>query len=441
MVASSPTGSAHGIVASPPPGFAPGIVASSPAGNSRERFLPPSAPLDPLTGIEAARFGVYVHFPFCLSKCPYCDFASVVARQIPQERYAEAIVRELTFRLREWPWLSSRTVDTVFFGGGTPSLWAPAFIENVLSELSRVFPFNPRAEITLEANPGAADAERFRGYRAAGINRLSMGVQSFQKETLAFLGRAHSGDEAVRAFEAARTAGFRNVSLDFIYAVPGQTVEQALADAEKACALSSEHLSAYALTLDRESLAEEVPLAKQLARGEVHLPPDETACAMNEIVRERYAAAGLHRYEVSNYARDGFHSRHNTLYWTGGEYLALGTGATGYAIPPVGAALRYANHRSWERYLNAVETGVDIDTQREPLVAEERFAERLAMGLRLRSGVDLVGVCRAFGMDEAPRLVLAEQLVAGALATWHNGRLRLTPRGFDVHSAIAAKMM
>lgn len=420
---------------------------------------PVSAPLDPYTSIEAARFGVYVHFPFCLSKCPYCDFASVVTRVIPAEKYAQAILRELEQRLEQWPHLRGRTIDSVFFGGGTPSLWAPSFIGEVLNALSSAFGFAPRAEVTLEANPGAADAERFRGYRAAGINRLSMGVQSFKPETLKFLGRAHTGAEAVKAYEAARAAGFDNLSLDFIYAVPGQSVEDALADAERACELAPEHLSAYALTLDKESLAEEVPLAKQLARGEVVLPADEAACAMNEVVRERYAALGLERYEVSNYARPGYHSRHNTLYWTGGEYLALGTGATGYmetpgsrdahfalTSPPSG--VRYANQRSWEKYLAAAlgagtagSSAGPIDSGHEQLTTEDLFFERVAMGLRLRSGVDLEAVCRAYGQDWNGRVATVESLVKGGLAEWKGTRLALTPRGFDVHSAIAAKLL
>ncbi|GMU59411.1 MAG: coproporphyrinogen III oxidase [Myxococcaceae bacterium] len=396
---------------------------------------PPSAPVDPRTGLEAARFGVYVHFPYCLSKCPYCDFASTAAKVIPEERYTRALLFELARRVAEHA-LSGRAVHSIFIGGGTPSLWQPANVGRVLDALAGAFTVERGAEVTLEANPGAADAERFAGYRAAGVTRLSMGVQSFSPATLAALGRAHDGDTAKRAFASARAAGFDNVSMDFIYGVQGQTVAEVEADARAAVGLEPEHLSAYALTLDQASLAEEVPLAKQLARGEVRLPDDETVVAMQRVVRDVYAAAGLHRYEVSNYARPGLHSRHNALYWTGGEYLALGVGATGFL-----ASLRFANHRSAERYLTDVEAGRLPEASRESLSEEERFEERVAMGLRLANGVALEAVCADFGQDFTPRRAVIEHLLTGGLATLEEGRLALTDAGFDVHSAIAARLM
>ncbi|MBX5482636.1 MAG: radical SAM family heme chaperone HemW [Myxococcaceae bacterium] len=392
--------------------------------------------------MDAARFGVYVHFPYCLSKCPYCDFASIVARQIPEARYAEAIARELELRIAAVPSLAGRAVESVYFGGGTPSLWDPTHVRRVLDLLRARLWIVPDAEVTLEANPGAADAERFAGYRAAGINRLSIGVQSFQPATLAFLGRSHDGAMAERAYAAARAAGFDNVSLDFIYGVPGQTLDQVREDAVRATGLGADHLSAYALTLDRESLAEEVPLARRLARGEVTLPPDEEVLQMQRTVRDVYRAAGLLRYEISNYARPGRHSRHNAAYWTGGEYLALGTGATGFILEPEGTGgVRYANHRSAERYLVQVEQDSLPVASVETLTARELFSERVAMGLRLSTGIDLQATCRAFGEDYAPRAKVVEALVTGGLAVQDGPRLLLTDRGADVHSAISARLM
>lgn len=402
-------------------------------------MAPPRAPLDVRTGLEAARFGVYVHFPYCLSKCPYCDFASTVAKVLPEARYTEAVLAELSRRVDALG-LSGASVQSVYIGGGTPSLWQPANVARVLEALAKVLRLEDGAEVTLEANPGASDAERFADYRAAGVNRLSLGVQSFEPSTLAALGRAHDGPTAVKAFEAARAAGFDNVSLDFIYGVQGQTVAQVEKDARAAVALGSEHLSAYALTLDRASLAEEVPLARQLARGEVTLPGDDVVVRMQRVVRDVYAAAGLRRYEVSNYARPGFHSRHNALYWTGGEYLALGAGATGFVVRG-GAAFRYTNHRSAERYLAEVEASRVPEASREPLSDVERFEERVAMGLRLVSGVDLDGVCADFGQDAAPRRAALEKLVRGGWVRVEGGRVRLTDEGFDVHSEIAARLM
>jgi len=398
----------------------------------------PKAPVDVYTGLEAARFGVYVHFPYCLSKCPYCDFASTAAKQLPDERYTQAILAELEGRL-EAQQLAGREVSSIFIGGGTPSLWAPRSVARVLEALSARLSVASGCEVTLEANPGASDAERFKDYRAAGINRLSMGVQSFEPTTLLTLGRAHDGPTALRAFAAARAAGFDNVSMDFIYGVHGQTEAQVESDARAAVALGSEHLSAYALTLDKASLAEEVPLAKQLARGEVQLPPDETVVRMQRVVRDVFAGAGLERYEISNYAKPGFHSRHNALYWTGGEYLALGTGATGYLQ---GAqAVRYSNQRSAEKYLSEVEEGRLPEASREELTPLELFEERVAMGLRLVNGVALEAVCDAFGQSAQARAQTVRHLVNAGLAERRGARLALTDAGFDVHSAIAARLM
>lgn len=396
------------------------------------------APVDPLTGLEAARLGVYVHFPYCLSKCPYCDFASTAARRIPDERYTAAVLAELEARVDAFG-LRGREVTSIFIGGGTPSLWAPRSVARVLERVGSLLNVAARCEVTLEANPGAADAERFADYRAAGVNRLSMGVQSFEPTTLTTLGRAHDGATAVRAYGAARAAGFENVSMDFIYGVHGQTEAQVEADARRAVSLGPEHLSAYALTLDKASLAEEVPLARQLARGEVHLPPDETVVRMQRVVRDVFGGRALRRYEISNYAKPGFHSRHNALYWTGGEYLAVGTGATGFVK---GAeAVRYTNQRSAEKYLADVEAPRLPEASREVLTRAELFEERLAMGLRLANGVDLEAVCAEFGQDASARAVTVRHLLKAGMARPEHGRLALTDAGMDVHSAIAARVM
>jgi len=401
--------------------------------------MPFDAPADALTGMPAARFGLYLHFPYCLAKCPYCDFAVAVARQVPEERYAHAVLKELDARLAAEPSLATKTLDSLFLGGGTPSLWHPRYVAQVLDGIAARLRLAPHVEVSLEANPERADAERFTGYRAAGVNRLSLGVQSFQPETLKALGRAHDAamvDEAVRA---ARAAGFPAVAMDFIYGVHGQTVAQVEADARRAVALAPEHLSTYALTVERDVLAEDTPLSKRLKRGELELPPDDTVVDMARVVREVYGAAGLHRYEVSNHARPGYSSRHNTLYWTGGEYLALGVGATGMLLSP--QPHRYVNLRSAERYLVAVEAGRLPEEGREALTPEELFAERLAMGLRLVSGVDWEAVCARYGQPVEPRRAEVARLVEHGFATLRDGRLALTEKGADVHSAVCARLI
>lgn len=398
----------------------------------------PCAPTDPLTGLSAARLGVYVHFPYCLSKCPYCDFASTAVPKVPEERYAAAVLEELELRAER---VAGREVHSVYVGGGTPSLWHPRQVGRLLEGLGRKLAVAAGAEVTLEANPGASDAERFAGFRAAGVNRLSIGVQSFEAQTLAALGRSHDGPTAERAIRSAREAGFENLSLDFIYGVQGQTLEQVERDARRAASFEPSHLSAYALTLEAEALAQEVPLARQLSRGEVTLPPEEEVLAMARLVREVYGAAGLGRYEISNYSRPGFHSRHNALYWTGGEYLALGAGATGCLGAGPGLSVRYSNLRSAEQYLAAVEGGRLPEASREELGPRELFAERVAMGLRLATGVDLEGACREHGQPFEPRRQEVERLVARGLARASEGRVTLTDAGAELHSAVSARLI
>jgi oxygen-independent coproporphyrinogen-3 oxidase len=389
--------------------------------------------------MRAARFGLYLHFPYCLAKCPYCDFAVAVARQVPEERYARAVLTELDSRVAAHPALKDKPLESIFLGGGTPSLWHPRYVAQVLEGISARLSVSPNVEVSLEANPERADAERFAGYRAAGVNRLSLGVQSFQPETLKALGRAHDAAMVEGAVDAARRAGFPVVAMDFIYGVHGQSVAQVEADARRAVALAPEHLSTYALTVEREVLAEDTPLSKRLKRGELELPPDDDVVAMARVVREVYGAAGLHRYEVSNHARPGYSSRHNALYWTGGEYLALGVGASGMLLEPT--AHRYTNLRSAEKYLVEAEAGRLPEEGREALGPEELFAERLAMGLRLVSGVDWEAVCERYGQPVEPRRAEVARLVEHGFATLRDGRLALTEKGADVHSAVCARLL
>jgi oxygen-independent coproporphyrinogen-3 oxidase len=337
--------------------------------------------------------------------------------------------------------LLKRQTDSVYFGGGTPSLWAPHYVESIVSQLRTQFDLARDAEITLEANPGAADTNNFRGFARAGINRLSIGIQSFDLTTLTFLGRGHSGDEAERAVRAAHDAGFENVSLDFIYGVPGQTVGQVRNDAKRAVGLSPTHLSAYALTLGKDVLAEEVPLARQLERGEIALPDDDVVLAMADVIRSEYERAGYQRYEISNFARAGYHSRHNALYWTGGEYLALGAGATGCIRRDATHAQRYTNHRSAERYLQDVEHGKLPESAPELLGPKELFEERVAMGLRLTSGVDIESLCHTFGEPFVRRQAEVGRLLVNGFAFMQDRRVTLTHKGADLHSSISARLI
>lgn len=384
-----------------------------------------------------APFGVYVHFPYCLSKCPYCDFASRAVREVPHERYADAVIRELSLRLAEFP---SRPVTSVFFGGGTPSMWAPASFARVLGAVRAALPLTPGCEVTLEANPGASDEARFAAFREAGVNRLSIGAQSFQPEVLAVLGRAHTPGEVGRAVRAARSAGFDNVSIDLIYGAPGHTEARVRDDARRAVDLGTDHLSAYALTL--EHLAEEVPMARDRALGRVQVPDDDAQAAMGAVVRDVLREAGLARYEISNYARPGRESRHNLVYWRGDGYLALGVGASGFAKAPDGrAGRRYSNKRAPEFYLEDIEAGRVSEKDAEVVGRDEVFLERLYTGLRLVEGLDLAALDAQLGTDTlSSQAARIRELVRTGLGTFDGARLALTDAGLDLHTGICASL-
>lgn len=393
-------------------------------------------PVDPATGLKAATFGLYIHFPYCLARCPYCDFAITVSNDIPHERYANAILKELNLRLAQWPQLKTQTVGSIFIGGGTPSLWTPAQLQRVLSGIRAALDVSTDAEVSLEANPEVADAGRYAAYAKVGVNRLSLGVQSFDPATLKSLGRAHDAAQAEAAVRMARAAGFENVSVDLIYGVNEQTTAAAVADAKRATDLGVDHVSAYALTVDRDVLAIETQMARALKKGELTLPDDDATVEMAHALTAELERAGLHRYETSNFAREGFHSVHNALYWTGGEYLGLGMGAVGRV-----GAQRTFNLRGAENYLSTCEEGRAPESSRETLNRTELFEERLAMGLRLATGVDLSLLCNDYGEDPAERLKVAARFVADGFAQWSGPRLRLTERGMDIHSEIAARLI
>ena len=379
-------------------------------------------------------FGIYIHFPYCLSKCPYCDFASRAEEVIPQQRYTDAVLRELSRLACEF---AGRKAVSIYFGGGTPSLWEAGQLGRVLREVRSLWAVDARAEITLEANPGAADEERFSAFRELGVNRLSIGVQSFSSSQLVALGRRHSEADAVRAFRTARAARFRNVSLDLIHGAEGHTAAAAARDAASAIALGPEHISCYALTL--KGFAEEVPMAKAVQRGEVVLPADEEVERMGDAVRAELRRGGYARYEISNYARPGFEAVHNSLYWRGGEYAAAGCGACGFRRNGRGGR-RYANDRSPERYMDRVaQTGVG-EASSEEIAPGEHLRERLFTGLRLAEGVDLAVLERELDLPVRARFAKEiDGIVRDGLGMVRGDVLVLSERGLDLHTEVSLR--
>ena len=386
-------------------------------------------------GEPARALAVYVHWPFCRSKCPYCDFNSHVAAAPPdQARWRRALCAEL----RHFAGLATdRTVVSMFFGGGTPSLMDPGTVAAVIDEAAGAWALDPTCEITLEANPNSAEAENFAGYRGAGVNRLSLGVQALDDAALAFLGRAHSADEAMRAIERAARQ-FDNFSIDLIYARPGQTVAAWNRELKRALALAGPHISAYQLTLEPGT-----PFHRLAARGRLRLPGAELAAALFETTRELCAAAGRPAYEVSNHARPGFESHHNLVYWRGGDYVGIGPGAHGRLTGDDGRALATRQIAAPKAWLAMVEAKGHAGEAMDPVAARERADEMVMMGLRLSEGLDIDAVARRTGV--AASAILAPEPVERLIASGHLARdgpvIRATDKGVPVLNSVLAELL
>ncbi len=377
-----------------------------------------------------AGFGIYVHWPYCAAKCPYCDFNSHVPRgAVDERRYAEAIIRELEHFAVLMP---GRRVDTIFFGGGTPSLMQPDTVGSVIDSIGGLWPLAADAEITLEANPSSVEAARFAGYRAAGVNRVSLGVQSLWDESLRFLGRLHSADQARDAVAVAQTH-FERVSIDLIYARPGQTIAAWREELREALDLGVRHLSAYQLTIEPGTAFYRLHEA-----GKLDTPPDDTATALFDATRDICAEAGLAAYEVSNHAASGEESRHNLIYWRYGDYVGVGPGAHGRIGLADGTRVATETARDPAAWLARVEGeghGIETRTRLAPL---EQAEEMLLMGLRLAEGVSLARLRALTGHDVGPAAL--EDMRALGLIALADERVRVTEEGRLLLNQIALKL-
>jgi putative oxygen-independent coproporphyrinogen III oxidase len=375
-------------------------------------------------------FGIYVHWPFCAAKCPYCDFNSHVRHQpVDQDAFVAAFMREMT-AMRAISGV--KTVTSIFMGGGTPSLMKPETVEAILNGIARHWHVPSGIEITMEANPSSVEAERFRGYRAAGVNRVSLGVQALNDRDLKFLGRLHDVTDALRAVKLAREI-FPRISFDLIYARPGQTGDQWTRELKEAISYAVDHLSLYQLTIE-----EGTPFFGLHKAGKIALPDQDKAAELYEITQSFTADAGMPAYEVSNHAQPGAESRHNLTYWRYGDYVGLGPGAHG-RLTSNGRKYATATHRTPEEWLRLVNEQGHGMVDRDALETDEQADEMLLMGLRLREGLDLARWSMLSGREldiERENFLINH----GFIERLGNSRLRCTPRGMLILDAVVADL-
>jgi len=375
--------------------------------------------------------GIYVHIPFCLSKCGYCAFASYPMAGHDPQAYLAALSREISF-YREQAWCQERVFSSLFLGGGTPTILSAKQLTRLMAYLRESFAFSGDAEISVESNPNTVDAEKLAALAAAGVNRLSIGIQSFDDSTLQRIDRTHTGAEGERAVTLARQAGFTNLSLDLIYGLPGQTPAAWRQTLERAVALHPEHLSAYQLSIDPGSR-----FAELAATGRLALPYEESEAEMAEETINYLAGVGFERYEISNYARPGQQCRHNLNYWRNGSWLGVGAAAVGSL-----SGLRLRNTADPERYRQCWENGLPAWVEAEGLDRERSFRETVIMGLRLLEGVNLAELENRFGINARQHYgQTVANLITQGLLELTGEQLRLTARALPVANQVLAELV
>jgi len=380
-------------------------------------------------------FSLYIHIPWCHSKCPYCDFNSHAAAVWPEDEYVRALITEMERRAGEPAWRGN-SLRTIFFGGGTPSLFDPRSIGRILNAAQQRFSFESEIEITLEGNPGTVDFAKLAGMRAAGVNRISFGAQSFNPAILKFLGRIHSADETREAARAAHRAGFEHLNLDIIFAVPGQTVDDVRNDIAEAVALGPDHISAYNLTFE-----EGTAFFTEMKRGRITPLANDEQAAMYALVREELPRRGYPMYEISNYAQAGHEARHNLTYWRGQSYLGIGAGAHSFARDGAGGR-RWWNERMPARYSAAALAGGRAEAGTETVDTAVAAGEFVFLNLRLRDGFGLSDFEARFGVSFDTRFgAHAANLFDAGLLLREGGRIRLSDRGLELADSVFAEFV
>lgn len=373
-------------------------------------------------------FSLYVHIPYCAQRCPYCDFNTYVVEKVPEQEYTAGLISELERRAALPAW-KGRAVQSIFFGGGTPSLFEAASLERILSAIRCCFSLTSTCEITLEANPGTVTEDSLRRFSTAGIARVSFGAQSMTPETLVFLGRIHTVQETIDSYHAARRAGFENINLDLMYGIPGQTQEALEADISALLNLAPEHISTYSLTIEKGT-----PFFLRAERGDFTLPADDSVASMMDLISERLGSAGYEHYEISNFGKPGRASRHNMAYWNNEDYLGLGAGAHSYSAQESTAVSqhgrRWSNYAYPQKYLSELEAGRFAESWSDSLSRESALFEFFFLGLRRSTGVSLAEFEARFGvpLDSLYAIPVTELIRQGCLVR-EADRLIPTSRG------------
>lgn len=375
------------------------------------------------------KLGIYIHIPFCKQKCYYCDFPSYAGKEACQDAYLDALLFEIRKEGRAY---QDKIVDTVFFGGGTPSVLPKEALPRIIAALRESFTLADDAEVSAEANPGTVDKEKLTAWREAGIDRISFGVQSFHDSLLRNIGRIHTAEQATDAIKLAREAGFDNINLDLIYGLPSQTVAMLEDDVKRAVSLGIEHISVYGLIVEEDTVLEAM-----VDEGKVTLPSDEDEEAMYDHVTTYLEDIGYHRYEISNYARDGKVCRHNLKYWQFADYLGLGSAAHSFV-----AGKRFANERSIEKYIRRMtkEGTARLDDEAETI--EELRGEYVFLALRTTEGIDTEDFQKTFGMDFFVQYgdIINRMMTQGLLM--RDGRyVRLTKLGMKYGNRVFAQFV
>jgi oxygen-independent coproporphyrinogen III oxidase len=380
-------------------------------------------------------FSLYIHIPWCQSKCPYCDFNSHAAAVWPEDEYVRALIAEMERRAQDQSW-AGRSLRTIFFGGGTPSLFEPRSIGRILDSAEKLFGFEGDAEITLESNPGTVNDTKLTGMRAAGINRISFGAQSFNPAILKFLGRIHSAEETREAARAAHRAGFDRLNLDIIFAVPGQAIDDVRNDIAEVVALGPDHISAYNLTFE-----EGTAFFTEMKRGRIKPLPNDDQASIFELVREELPRLGFPMYEISNYAPAGHEARHNLTYWRGESYLGIGAGAHSFARDGAGGR-RWWNERMPARYAAAALAGGLAEAGSETVDGEVAAGEFVFLNLRLSEGFQLSDFEARFGVSFDARFGERSAILFDAkLLLREDGRIRLSDRGLELADSVFAEFV